>query len=528
MKKTIICVLVAVLLGVGSPAHAERPFDPAAQAKVVAPFVEEATLGVVRVDFSRIDTDAVAELLARVAPDSLDPAADRQRRKAVFDAMAEAGLREIYFVITMAGGTDVDENLAFAVVPLPPDTDRSVPADRLPQAVALKKHMGGARNFTAAAVKGDVLVAGTQETIDRLATITPDARPELEKAFAAAGPAAVQVLVLPPKYTARVLAETMPELPERVGGGPSSVLTRGCLWGAAAIDLPPAASVRATIQSADADAAKALGARWEQLGNVLERLLHVEKRVPEAGELWAALGPRVEGDRLLWTVHRDNGGTDKAFRLLAPVIEDARQRAYQVASMHNLRRIGIALHNHHDRYRTFPAAANYDKNGRPLLSWRVHILPWMEGGEVYREFHLDEPWDSPHNKKLIARMPSFYRRSDSRAPAGTTTYLAPVGPGMLFAGKEGHSINQITDGTSNTAMVVDADDSQAVPWTKPDDWHYDSARPLAGLIRPRGGAFCVLMADGSSRVVRPDVDPELWKQVLTIADGEPVNKFFKQ
>ncbi|HMC89933.1 MAG TPA: DUF1559 domain-containing protein, partial [Gemmataceae bacterium] len=71
----------------------------------------------------------------------------------------------------------------------------------------------------------------------------------------------------------------------------------------------------------------------------------------------------------------------------------------------NLKQLGLALHNYHDTYGRFPAVANFDKDGKPLLSWRVHLLPFLDEGQLYREFHLNEPWDSAHNKKLVSRLP---------------------------------------------------------------------------------------------------------------------------
>jgi hypothetical protein len=412
-----------------------------------------------------------------------------------------------------------------AVVPLPADVDRSVPADQLPQSVALRKRLSGG-GITAFALKGDVLLAGAPATIKRQASLTPDVRPDLEKAFAAAGPATVQVLLLPPTHTARTLAETMPELPEQFGGGPSSVLTKGCLWAAVGIDLPAKPALRAVVQSTDADAAKALAERWTPLGRVLDHRLHVERRVHEAGDLWKSLAPRAEGDRLVWTLDQDNQGIDRTLKLLIPAIENAREKTQWTITANHLKQIGIAIHTYEDSHKTLPPAASYDSNGRPLLSWRVHILPYVDENKLYRQFHLDESWDSPHNKKLIARMPAVYGRNNALLPAGMTTYLAPVGPGTLFEAKEGQPISKVTDGLSTTIMIIDADDSQAVPWTKPDDWHYDPSQPLAGLLRARAFGFGVLFGDGSAHFLSTTIDPELFKKLLTIAGGEPLNEPF--
>src|SRR5438445_3414044 len=99
--------------------------------------------------------------------------------------------------------------------------------------------------------------------------------------------------------------------------------------------------------------------------------------------------------------------------------------------------MGIAMHQYVDTFKSLPAHASVDKDGKALLSWRVHILPFVEQDALYKEFHLDEPWDSAHNKELIARIPPIYRSPQSRAGAGKTTYLVPVGKHALFGGKKG-------------------------------------------------------------------------------------------
>src|SRR5690606_10896708 len=104
-----------------------------------------------------------------------------------------------------------------------------------------------------------------------------------------------------------------------------------------------------------------------------------------------------------------------------------------------------------------------DDDGTPLLSWRVHILPFLGEQSLYDQFHLDEPWDSPHNTRLIARMPEVYRCPGAdRDEGGTTTYLVPRGEGTIFPGARGVPPEEITDGTSNTLLVVDADPARAV------------------------------------------------------------------
>ena len=158
---------------------------------------------------------------------------------------------------------------------------------------------------------------------------------------------------------------------------------------------------------------------------------------------------------------------------------------------------------------------------KPLLSWRVHLLPHLENGNLYEQFHLDEPWDSEHNKKLIDQMPQVYRYFMSHVgDEGKTVYLAVIGPGTAF--ERGKIVNlDVPDGMSNTIMLVQVSDERAVIWTKPDDWEFDPERPMDGLMGQRDDGFLVLAMDTKAHLVKPDFDRETFKRLVIRNDGQP-------
>jgi hypothetical protein len=181
------------------------------------------------------------------------------------------------------------------------------------------------------------------------------------------------------------------------------------------------------------------------------------------------------------------------------------------------------MHNYHDVEKHFPPPAIRDPQGRPLLSWRVMLLPYLEEAKLYREFHLNEPWDSEHNKPLIARMPAVFAAHSARLRAeGKTTLVAPVGQQTVFGLPEGVAIQSITDGTSNTIMIVDVDDPQAVIWTKPDDLSVDGVDAKQAVYGSRKEAPCAF-ADGSARILGPQLTTEQVRNLLTRNGGEPVS-----
>ena len=221
-----------------------------------------------------------------------------------------------------------------------------------------------------------------------------------------------------------------------------------------------------------------------------------------------------------------------AIPLLLRAVWSARGAARRAQGMNNLKQIAIAMHNYHDTFRAFPGAYSADEDGKPLLSWRVHILPFVEGQRLYEQFHFDEPWDSENNKKLIAQMPPVYRAPDSNAEPGETNYLGIRGKNMIFVdpkkterdGKwpQGTRFADITDGTANTIMIVEASDEEAVIWTKPDDYEPDEENPIKGLVGVRPGGFLAAFCDGSVHFISEDIDLEMLRRLFTRNDGQNV------
>jgi hypothetical protein len=184
------------------------------------------------------------------------------------------------------------------------------------------------------------------------------------------------------------------------------------------------------------------------------------------------------------------------------------------------------MQNHVDAYKgRLPATATFDKQGKPLLSWRVRLLPFLGEQKLYRQFHLDEPWDSPHNKPLLARMPEVYQGPNRKLNReGKTLYLLPVGKAAAFKeGPEGPIFpKDFPDGTSNTILIVEADDAHAVPWTKPEDLTIDPEHPERGLGGHFRDIFVAALADGSIRFIAEGISKQTLRLAFDPADGMPM------
>jgi prepilin-type processing-associated H-X9-DG protein len=198
--------------------------------------------------------------------------------------------------------------------------------------------------------------------------------------------------------------------------------------------------------------------------------------------------------------------------------------AARAQSQNNLKQIGLAMHNYHDINGAFPPAAVCDKTGKPMLSWRVLILPYVEADDLYKQFKLDEPWDSEHNKKLLAKMPKVYSLPSQAAGATDTHYRVFVGNGAVFDYVRGSKLQEVTDGTSNTIMVATA--AEAVPWTKPDELPFDPEKDMVKLLGAQpggeaGGNVCnTAFCDGSVRAISRSIDRKTLNALITKAGGE--------
>ena len=212
--------------------------------------------------------------------------------------------------------------------------------------------------------------------------------------------------------------------------------------------------------------------------------------------------------------------------LLLPAVQSAREAARRVACTNKLHQIALALHNYNSTFGRFPPAATTDENGRPLMSWRVAILPYMGQNALYLQYDPKQPWDSPKNLGLAKQMPPEFRcPSDSSDGDGETSYVMITGRNTVggLPGSPGTRLGEITDGASNTILVIEVHGLK-IPWTEPRDVTLDEllARLRSGGLITHVASFNVGMADGSARSLPAKIDAETLRRLATINDGLPV------
>jgi hypothetical protein len=206
--------------------------------------------------------------------------------------------------------------------------------------------------------------------------------------------------------------------------------------------------------------------------------------------------------------------------LLLPAVQKVRGAAARMTSSNNLKQIALAVHNYHDTYMKFPSDIT-DKNGKPLLSWRVAILPFMEQDALYKQFKLDEPWDSENNKKASqTAVKVFMSPQVPPIPGGFTHYRGFSGPGAAFEPGKQITLNAMTDGTSNTLMVVET--AEAVEWAKPNDIPFDPKKPFPKLTSVTGDdKILAALCDASVRTLDlKKIKPETLGAAVTCNGGE--------
>jgi hypothetical protein len=211
---------------------------------------------------------------------------------------------------------------------------------------------------------------------------------------------------------------------------------------------------------------------------------------------------------------------------LFPLADRIRAGSEGVKVHCRLKQIALAMHNYNDAHgNRLPGSAICGPDGRPLLSWRVAMLPYFEQEDLYKQFHLDEPWDSPHNLSLLPKIPYIYQTApDVVAEPYTTLFQIFVGPGTPFGQKEPGLPRSFPGGTSNTIFVTEA--SIGVPWTKPADLVYDPNGPLPPLgkmlrdhrlLFPQRQLryFRVALADGTSRSIPKTISEATLRAAIT-------------
>lgn len=195
-----------------------------------------------------------------------------------------------------------------------------------------------------------------------------------------------------------------------------------------------------------------------------------------------------------------------------------------------LKRIVLAMHNYSDTFRQLPPSKNakhFAADGQPFLSWRVHLLNFLDQSPLFDQFRMNEPWDSPHNITLLHRMPDIFLDPEDEIGSTSTRFVTFTGAETPYAQAEGLRMRDFIDGSSETLLIVAAGADKAVPWTKPQDLPFDPNAPLDGLGQLTEPGIFYARVDGAVKVLKSDVPAELFKAIVTPNGRETLPKDFQ-
>lgn len=210
--------------------------------------------------------------------------------------------------------------------------------------------------------------------------------------------------------------------------------------------------------------------------------------------------------------------------VLQPAIASVKAAGLRRRCAGNLAQLALAIDAYEQNYGSYPPAFTLGSDGKPWHSWRVLILPYLgpEASQVYSQYDLSQPWDSPHNRRVIGSMPSVFASpaDPSAETKHETSYFAVVGPGMAFSGADASS-TKITDGLDQTILLVEAQDAGIV-WTQPRDLDGLTLTYMIGvdLGGHHPGGMNVVTADAQTHFLPDSLTPQEVRALLTASGGE--------
>jgi len=473
-------------------------------------FLDSDTAVVAWADLSQIDLDDLAKFMTATGPSFNDI----EQAKAARQGLTKLGVTRVYWISDLA---ELSRGPRAVVVPVPQENADAV----LLILNAIAESTGGTT-----IADGQHVLIGDPEEISRLQG-EHSGKPDAEFL------STVNNIKHPHAVALRTPAEAMLPLasllPEIFGADSRRATTAAeLLWKLKSVTLSgtlPPSNMRLQVNTNSKEAAAGVAT-----------LLN-DWTTSEIKEKADVLQMRAVGSSVTLE-SKSEGDTSAIVDSLKILASPARRRAQRMTTMNSLKQIGLAMHNFYDTYGTFPPQALANKDGKRLLSWRVLILPYLDEYPLYKEFRLDEPWDSPHNIKLAKRMPFTYRGSQTNQAdieAGKTRMVAPLIKVELPGGKKasysvfarpegGTRFQDINDGTSNTLLVVEAGDDQTVLWTKPEDVELVENDPVSPLLDKAAKGFHACMCDGAARFFSATTAAKTVRALLTIDGGEIIEQ----
>jgi Protein of unknown function (DUF1559) len=217
---------------------------------------------------------------------------------------------------------------------------------------------------------------------------------------------------------------------------------------------------------------------------------------------------------------------------MMPTVGGPRESGRRSACLNNLKQLEMALFQYEAKHHALPPVFTADKNDKPLMSWRTAILPLIEQGKLFSQYHADEPWDSADNNSVttnqlrIYQCPADIGSSDYNK---ATSYVAIVGPGTAWQPDHATKLSEITDPLADTILLVEMKDT-GIAWAEPRDLDLNNLPPgitnqnLIHSLCNHAGCFNAVFADAHTESVPETISWSDFLALLTIAGGETVDR----
>lgn len=461
----------------------------------VKQYIDGRTIAAGWIDISKLDVDELARFQERINGASPNMA----QAKEIRNALVQLGVTKIYWCTDLAS---ISKGPQAVIVP--------APKEKLQIVATILSAVAAESKGVAITADNVVLVGNADAVLQLTSKKETTGNPALTEALDGVKDPHGFVLLTPIAAVLPV-ASIMPQLSN--GDSERTAKASELLVSLKSVtisgELPPAnATIKITTKSAD------VAQSLTEFINAMSK-----EKLPDA---FTSVQFETDGDSTILAIRT----LDQAMAAISALQEITTGQSRPNA-MNSLKQIALGMHNFYDVYGHFPPQSLTDAKGKRMLSWRVMILPYLDQAPLYNEFHLDESWNSAHNIKLVAKMPAIYKSTAStgeKQEPGKTRFVAPLTLNSTF-GRVGPAVRfqDITDGTSNTLLVVEASSDKAVTWTKPEDLTINEADHLNSIINPAADGFAACMCDGSARFFAKNIMPEALQGILSINGAEIID-----
>ena len=494
-------LLVLTLICVIGLSWLDRRTAPGQEAAAIAtrvqPYLEETTVAIVHADLSKIDIAAVTSWLQnRCGVSAEDTGQAEETASGLVRSLRDAGVTHAY---ATASTLDLAEGPVLYLACRDTDVVKGL----------VEKILGRLKNLRYETFVTDgLVVVARPATWKRISDKPNEGRDALTSTFNSNDQSALSLVINVPDRLRREVARVWPDrLPDEapIDLSPSQVMS-DVQSVVVTLRMPPQAFAEVRLQTNSEQA-------LERSRKVLSRLTAALAKSDARPEITTA-------DQSI----RISASEPVLAAWLERICRPLRQSLAESQSVNNMKQILLAMHVYADMHKTLPPRETQSSSGAPLLSWRVHILPHIDQQALYNQFHLDEPWDSPHNIKLVPQMPAVYRTDAVPREQGKTRFVLPMLEGGAWSG-DGPPLKfqQFTDGTSNTIAVVIGPKDKAVIWTKPEELPLDKDA-IAEQLFGETDVITAGLFDGSVQHFPRDTAPENLRGLITIAGGERVSR----